>query len=170
MKLRWLEIHAALLLAILVIAGGCKSTTTTSQGSTPPPRQRGGGGGDSAEQVTLNPLDPCPERLHNLAGALLDFLVKYDRLPPTLEDLSPLGQTPLETTCPMTKQKYIYNPSGIKLPPARWAIVYDAAPSHSGMRWVIAFSQGKEGQPPVPAVISIREADFRAASEMPGVR
>src|SRR5687767_13433685 len=115
-----------LYLAGLLLVIGCSSKSTQddrarAEGS--PSGQRNTGS-TMGETVTLNPLDPCPERLHNLAGALLDFLVKYDRLPPTLEDLTPLGQTPLETSCPMSKHKYIYNPNGIKLPPARWAIVY----------------------------------------------
>jgi hypothetical protein len=93
--------------------------------------------------------------------------VQYNRLPPTLEDLTPIKGTPLELTCPLSHQKYIYSPNGVKLPPGRWAIVYDPAPSHSGYRWVIVISPGKEGQPPVPAVIAVSEAEFKEATELP---
>ena len=118
---------------------------------------------------TLSPLDPCPERLHDIAGALLNFLAQYGRLPPALEDLPPLRPgTPLVLTCPQSNQKYIYNPDGIKLPPNRWAVVYDAAPSHSGYRWVIIFAEPKQaGHAPVPTVVAISEAEFKAASELP---
>jgi hypothetical protein len=143
-----------------VLAGGCKSQQTSAGSNSSNKQQRG-------RVQTLSASDPCPERLHNLAGAILSFLVRYDRLPPTLEDLTPIKGTPLELTCPASGQKYIYNPNGVKLPPGRWAIVYDAAPSHYGARWVIVFSPGKEGQPPVPAVISISEEEFKAATELP---
>jgi len=153
-----------LVVAVLggLLVGGCKSSSTTSSTESPSKQTAKG-------TRALSATDPCPERLHNLAGAILNFLVQYDRLPPTLEDLTPIKGTPLELTCPTSNQKYIYNPNGVKLPPGRWAIVYDAAPSHSGMRWVIVFSPGREGQPPVPAVIAISEAEFKAATELPGL-
>ncbi|HEV8291019.1 MAG TPA: hypothetical protein VGP94_03825 [Tepidisphaeraceae bacterium] len=119
----------------------------------------------------LSPLDPCPERLHDLAGALLNFLVQYNRLPPTLEDLPAIkGGTPLVLTCPLSNQKYIYNPNGIKFPPNRWAIVYDPAPSHSNYRWAIVFSEPTQrGGAPIPSILAIPENEFRAASEFPSV-
>jgi hypothetical protein len=158
------RVYMLIVVALFAAAvGGCKS------GGSAAPSAASSSGQNAKTAQAPNPTDPCPERLHNLAGALLQFLVQYDRLPPTLEDLTPLKGTTLETACPATNQKYIYNPNGVKLPPARWAIVYDAAPSHSGTRWVIVFSPGKEGQPPVPAVVSISEAEFRAATEMPGL-
>jgi hypothetical protein len=153
------------MMAVLVLgaalAGGCKSQQTSAGSNSSSNQQRGKG------VQTLSASDPCPERLHNLAGAILSFLVRYDRLPPTLEDLTPIKGTPLELTCPASGQKYIYNPNGVKIPPNRWAIVYDAAPSHYGARWMIVFSPGKEGQPPVPAVISVSEEEFKAATELP---
>jgi hypothetical protein len=150
---------AAVVVGLLV--GGCKSSSTTSSSSDSPSKQTAKG------TRTLSATDPCPERLHNLAGAILNFLVQYDRLPPTLEDLTPIKGTALELTCPTSNQHYIYNPNGVKLPPGRWAIVYDAAPSHAGMRWVIVFSPGREGQPPVPAVIAVSEAEFKEATQLP---
>src|SRR4051812_36711342 len=152
---------AALVVFGGLLTGGCKSSTTSSEAGGSPQRGRPAQG--------TSATDPCPERLHDLAGAILNFLVQYDRLPPTLEDLKPVGGTTLELTCPASGQKYIYTPNAIKLPPGRWAIVYDSAPVHSGMRWVIVFSPGKDGQPPVPAVIAITEAEFKAATELPGL-
>jgi hypothetical protein len=154
------RLHLLTLAGLIATAlAGCKSDSkpgpaTWGRESAPPP-------------VALSPTDPCPERLHNLAGALLDWLVQYDRLPPSLEDLKPLKGTTLEISCPQAQQKYIYNPHGIKIAPNRWGIVYDASPSHSGTRWMIVFSPGKENQPPVPSVISVTESQFKAATEMP---
>jgi hypothetical protein len=119
--------------------------------------------------AALSPLDPCPERLQDLAGAMLNFLVQYGRLPPTLEDLQPVkGAAPLILTCPLSKQKYVYDPNGIKFPPNRWAVVYDPAPSHSNYRWAIVFSEARQqGATPIPSVLAIPESEFKAASQMP---
>ena len=150
-----------LLSSILFLAAGCKSNTTTS---TPQPQS------PAKQMAALSPLDPCPERLQDLAGALLNFMAQYNRLPPSLEDLPAIKPgTPLALTCPLSNQKYIYNPNGIKIG-SGWAVVYDALPSHSNYRWAIVFAEAKQaGHAPVPTVIAISEADFRAASQIPNV-
>src|SRR6266436_7079740 len=155
----WVVLWIAVLFVSLV--AGCKSTTTSTSSTQP-------------QQVTkpmaaLSPLDPCPERLQDLAGALLSFMAQYNRLPPTLEDLPPMKPgTPPALTCPLSNQKYIYNPDGIKFSGNRWAVVYDPAPSHSNYRWAIVFAAAKQqGHAPVPTVIAISEAEFKAASELP---
>ena len=96
-------------------------------------------------------------------------MAQYNRLPPTLEDLPPMKPgTPLALTCPLSNQKYIYNPDGIKFSGNRWAVVYDPAPSHSNYRWAIVFAPPKQqGHAPVPSVTAIGEAEFKAASELP---
>jgi hypothetical protein len=145
----------------VVVAAGCKSTTTST--TTPQPQS------SNRTPQALSPFDPCPERLQDLAGALLNFMSQYNRLPPTLEDLSPIKpSTPLALTCPLSNQKYIYNPNGIKFSQGRWAVVYDPAPSHSNYRWAIVFAEPKQaGHAPVPTVIAISEAEFKAATELP---
>ena len=144
----------------IALAAGCKSTTTT-------PATRVGTA--DVHQGLLSPLDPCPERLHDIAGALLNFLVQYNRLPPTLEDLPPVrGGAPLVLSCPLSNQKYIYNPDGIKIGFNRWAVVYDPAPSHSNYRWAIVFSEpGQRGGTPIPSILAIPESEFKAATEFP---
>jgi hypothetical protein len=146
---------------LVFIAAGCKSTTTST--TTPQAQQ------PTKQMEALSPLDPCPERLQDLAGALLNFMAQYNRLPPTLEDLPPMKPgTPLALTCPLSNQKYIYNPDGIKFSGNRWAVVYDPAPSHSNYRWAIVFAAPKQpGHAPVPTVIAIGEPDFRAAAQIP---
>ncbi|HEV8378052.1 MAG TPA: hypothetical protein VGP99_04325 [Tepidisphaeraceae bacterium] len=148
---------------LVVLVAGCKSTTTSTTSSQPQSPNR--------PMQALSPLDPCPERLHDIAGALLNFLVQYNRLPPTLEDLPPIkGGTPLVLSCPLSNQKYMYNPDGIKFPPNRWAIVYDPAPSHSNYRWAIVFSESsKQGQAPIPSVLAIPESEFKAATAFPTI-
>jgi hypothetical protein len=145
----------------VAIASGCKSTTT----STPTPQPQA----SNRQPQALSPLDPCPERLQDLAGALLNFMAQYNRLPPTLEDLPPIKPgAPLALTCPLTNQKYIYNPDGIKVSGNRWAVIYDPAPSHSNYRWAIVFAAPKQpGHAPVPTVIAISEPEFQAMSEFP---
>jgi hypothetical protein len=147
----------------LALAAGCSSRTAST--TTAQPQQ------PTRPMQALSPLDPCPERLHDIAGALLNFLVQHGRLPPTLEDLPPIRTgTPLVLSCPLTNQKYIYNPNGIKVPPNRWAIVYDPAPSHSNYRWSIVFSESsQQGQAPIPSVLAIPESEFKAASELPSL-
>src|SRR5881394_621086 len=153
--------RAASLLLLALTLVGCKSTTTSTTTSRPQEQPK------SAQ--ALSPLDPCPERLQDLAGALLGFLAQYNRLPPTLDDLPPLKPgVPLALVCPASHLPYIYNPNGIKFGSSGWAVVYDAAPSHSNYRWAIVFAQAKQpGHAPVPTVIAIREADFKAAAEVP---
>jgi len=149
---------------LLIFIAGCKSPTTNSS-TSPTPKSTPG----RAAVQPLSPFDPCPERLHDLAGALLNFLVQYNRLPPTLEDLPPIrGGQPVALTCPLTNHKYIYNPDGIKFSGNRWAIVYDSAPSHSNYRWTIVFSEpSQRGGAPIPSVLAIPESEFRAATELP---
>src|SRR3954470_14379092 len=111
-------------LLLVGLVAGCKSTTTSTTPSYPQPNKQ--------PMAALSPLDPCPERLHDLAGALLNFMVQYGRLPPTLEDLSPVkGATAPVLSCPLTNEKYVYNPNGIKIAPNQWVIVHDAGPYHA---------------------------------------
>jgi hypothetical protein len=84
--------------------------------------------------------DPCAERLHDLAGALLLFYSRYGRLPKQLEDLSPTGNaaktTPLK--CPVSNLPYLYASDGIPLSGYKdRLIVWDAQPCHNRNRWVI---------------------------------
>src|SRR5258705_8609233 len=87
---------------LIFLAAGCKSTTTSTTTSQPQASNR--------QPQALSPFDPCPERLQDLAGALLNFMSQYNRLPPTLEDLPPIKpRTPLSLTCALSNPKYIYN-------------------------------------------------------------
>jgi hypothetical protein len=148
---------------LVALLAGCKSTTTSTTTSQPQASNR--------QPEALSSLDPCPERLQDLAGALLNFMAQYNRLPPTLEDLPPIKPgVPLALTCPLTNKRYIYDPDGIKFSNNRWAVVYDPAPSHSNYRWAIVFAAPKQqGHAPVPTVIAISEAEFKAATEFPTI-
>jgi hypothetical protein len=112
------------------------------------------------------PLDPCPERLQDLAGHCSTSR-QYSRLP-TLEDLPPLKPgTPLALTCPLTNQKYIYNPDGIKFSNNRWAVVYDPTPSHSNYRWAIVFAALPNRPRPGSLGYGHRRGRIGAATEFP---
>ena len=162
-----------LLFSIPLVGVGCTSETTSNRPAAQQHKSTSSNTVSKAPQRTaaLSPSDPCPERLHDIAGALLNFLVQHGRLPPTLEDLQPMkGESALVLTCPLTNQKYIYNPNGINFPPNRWVVVYDAAPSHNGYRWGIAFSEpSQQGQAPIPSVLAILESEFKSASEIPSL-
>jgi hypothetical protein len=90
---------------------------------------------------SLDSLDPCAMRLHDLCEPLLLYYVKNRRLPPSLEELalvSGFEQIPL--TCPVSNRQYQYDPAGktLKGSPDAQVILYDATPAHGGNRWAIA--------------------------------
>src|ERR1051325_5450444 len=103
-----------LLSSILLLGAGCTSETTSNRSGAQQHKSTSSNtvSKTPVHTAALSPSDPCPERLHDIAGALLNFLVQYNRLPPSLEDLKPMkGESALVLTCPLTNQKYIYNPN-----------------------------------------------------------
>ncbi len=122
---------------------------------------------DPAEQlkqpVGLSNTDPCAMRMHDICGALLLYYFQHAELPERLQDLTALPglDAPLEFTCPESKQPYIYESRGIAIPERKsFVIVYDPAPSHSGMRWAILIEQPVPGEPLVTKVIPLAERFF----------
>ncbi len=88
--------------------------------------------------------DACAERLHDIAGQLLWYYAQHRRLP---QDLSQISTDAAKPVCPVCKKPYIYNPAGQAVPnlSAR-AIVWDAEPCHSGIRWGIVMESSGQGQ------------------------
>jgi hypothetical protein len=128
----------AVLLA--TVAGGCQTPATA--------RSKPG-----AE------IDPCAERLHDLCGHLLLYASLHGQLPERLADLKRVSTDPLPVpTCPVSGMPYVYNPEGLAVPgrPGR-LVLYDAAPSHCGMRWGILADAAAEGQPLTARVILLPE-------------
>ena len=109
---------AAVALAIALAAAGCR--TTAPEDRRPSVR-----------------MDACAERLHDACGQLLLYYSLHQRLPETLDALATLGApAPLPLVCPVSGKPYVYRPEGLAVPaqPGR-LVLYDAEPSHSGMRW-----------------------------------
>lgn len=116
---------------VLAMAAGC---ATQPQPSAPALRPAAGPQDDS-----------CAERLHDLAGQLLMFYVQHHQLP---KDLSELGPDAPKPVCPVSKEPYVYNPQGLAVPNlSALAIVWDAQPCHSGVRWGILMEPPSPGHP-----------------------
>ena len=87
-------------------------------------------------------------------------------MPADLAELQALAVGPkVEYTCPASGKPYLYRPDGVEIPghPGR-AVVFDPAPSHSGLRWAIVLSAGA-GNLPVAKVILLPDGPFRAAAK-----
>jgi len=152
---------ASVVLALLI--GGCGGPNSSR------PQAQAQSSVDTAKMVELNSyLDPCATRLHSIEGALLDYYVSYHHWPASLQELRPIGNETLELACPVSGKPYIYNRLGMERPgDARKLLVYDATPAHQGTRWGIAMDRDLTGGNPVPEVISIPEAQFRAYRPAP---
>jgi hypothetical protein len=117
----------------------------------------------SPSAQTLSPTDPCASRLHEMCGGFLFYYVAHHRLPDRLEDLRQ-AEPDLATTpfvCPVSNLPYIYEPAGRILAgyDGRF-IVFDAAPTHLGMRWAISIIEPMAGGPLVTKVIAVPEDKF----------
>ena len=104
--------------------------------------------GDSrAEAVApISNTDACATRLHDLCEPLLLYYATRHEIPARLEDLRQMpGFTELDLRCPVSRLPYVYNPVGIQTGDDQpRLVIYDAAPSHSGMRWAIAIVEPKD--------------------------
>ena len=150
-------ICGSLLLAVVAL-GGCASD-----------KGKPGGGGDSASLDGKLPTaqikndDECAGRLHDICEPLLLYYVTRHQLPARLEDLRQLrGFADLELSCPVSKLSYVYNPVGIiTLDNQPRMICYDAAPSHSGMRWAITVVEPRDNSGNLVAkVVAVPESAF----------
>ena len=116
----------------------------------------------SGDFATNSFEDACATRLVDIEGALLEYYVTMHHWPASLDELKPLSSTPLELTCPVSKQRYIYNPLGLEGPAdPRKLIVYDALPSHNNARWGIMLGHDVNSPTPALDVKLIPEASFR---------
>jgi hypothetical protein len=160
-----------LLLAMLVLLlAGCQqqqpaprpssSARDTGNVIEPPQSQ-----GDSrAEAVApISNTDACATRLHDLCEPLLLYYVTRHELPARLEDLRQVpGFSELDLRCPVSRLPYVYNPVGIQTGDDQpRLVIYDAAPSHSGMRWAIAIVEPKDpANALVAKVVAVPEGRF----------
>jgi len=114
-------------------------------------------------------VDPCAERLHDICGQLLLYYAGNKRLPRTLAELTTTGSQHVRPlVCPVSGKPYVYNPDGLRLPgrPGR-LVLYDAAASHSGMRWGIFVSDPEGDRPFTARVILLPQESLSSADKQP---
>ncbi len=143
---------------VTTLLAGCTTTQTKSERRGLPARSDGGLPGP------LSLDDPCAERLHNLIGPILQYVVINKRLPDSLEEVKPFGDVidPVVLTCPVSNEPYVYVPKGLTHEKQKnLVIVHDATPAHDGRRWCITMAPHQPGQPMSLEVIDIPEVFFR---------
>ncbi len=141
--------HLLPVVAVLLLIAGCQSVQKPTRGS-------------SAAPQTV--VDPCSARLHDIGGAILMYYALHRQMPPRLQDVATLGDidAPLEFTCPVSGQPYIYNPRGLAIPGTdKRLIVYDALPAHDGQRRGLLMPPIAPGQAVSTDVQSFPEQLFR---------
>lgn len=108
--------------------------------------------------------DPCAERLHDLCGRILLLYSASGDLPETLEALARVGAGPLPPlVCPSSGQPYIYNREGVRIKGrAGRLVLYDPAPSHTGMRWAVFVETGEGSRPLTTRVVLLPEKSLTA--------
>jgi len=144
----------ALCALLLLVGPGCQTSK--------PARAHPANTDFSGDFATNSFEDACATRLVDIEGALLEYYVTMHHWPASLDELKPLSSTPLELTCPVSKQRYIYNPLGLEgSADPRKLIVYDALPSHNNSRWGIVLGHDVNSPTPALDVKLIPEAAFR---------
>ena len=174
-------VGAAALVAVLLSAfapAGCVSeapkrvdgpATVTTRGKTRPHRtapavKQTPRGVPSGERPN-DPTDPCAVRMHDLSGLMLLYYAVNKHLPDRVEELEPLADAdvPFNATCPVSGRPYVYAPGGLQSSEGgdRYLVLYDAAPSHGGLRWGVFVAPPQAGKPPATWVILMSEQVFR---------
>lgn len=137
-------------LALACLAGGMILATLAAGCRAPAPTNRR----PSTE------VDPCAERLHQVCGPLLLYYATNEKLPDNLATMKTTDPEPMPPlVCPVSGKPYIYNREGLAIPgkPGR-LVLYDAAPSHSGMRWGILAEIVEGPQPLIARAVLVPES------------
>jgi hypothetical protein len=143
------------------LAGGCGGGNDPSSAQRPSPtvKQRSA---DQPRSTGASAWDDCAGQLQNLCGQLFFYYAQKRTLPKTLEELAafpgPHPNVPL--TCPASKQSYVYTPdSQLSAGSLGRIVIHDAAPSHSGHRWVVAVRE-VPGPQLIAEVVRVPESVF----------
>jgi len=168
--------RVALLLLATCVPAGCVSepprrvdgpatvTTRTKPHRTAPTVKQTPRGVPSGERPD-DPTDPCAVRMHDLSGLLLLYYAVNKHLPDRVEELAPLADPDVtfDPTCPLSGRPYVYAPGGLQSSEGgeRYLVLYDAAPSHGGLRWGVFVAPPQAGKPPATWVILMSEQVFR---------
>ena len=150
-------------LILFVTLAGCAAPQTDT------PRKAGAGSGKRASPppavAPITNLDPCATRLHDISGALLLYYQKNRSLPANVDELKQLGTifTSLEFSCPVSKQPYVYIPTGISSPePNAPIVLHDPTPAHDHHRWAISSVEPDSSQGAlVTKVIALPASGYR---------
>lgn len=113
-------------------------------------------------RTVVEPEDPCPKRLHELCGRLLEYYVLHDGwLPGKIEDLNdPKFGPTIPLVCPTTGKPYFYYPDGLQLiNRAGRLIVVEVQPCGPPTRWGILLVM-RPGRKPLPSVIRVKEDEI----------
>lgn len=153
-----MKFHQVAILSLIYALAGCKSVSThpsTSNGS--------GLQTTSINQAPISNTDPCAGKMHDISGAFLMYLLRYNDLPETLDQLAPYAQQMGVTdfSCPVSGAPYVYQRDGILFPEQNARVIlYDPKPSHSNHRWAIILGSPTPEQPPRTKVIALPESFF----------
>src|SRR4051794_5700276 len=139
-----------------LMAAGCQRTVVeqggigsgrpvvTVNGNAAEPEGRPGPKAGSPPSMSIDRAlksDPCSVRMHEISGAMLTYLAMNGRMPAKLEELravTGLGEGPLEFSCPVTGEPYVYVPGGLRGgEDGRVIVLHDRSPDSTGMRWVV---------------------------------
>jgi hypothetical protein len=137
------------------------SPSSSSGQTIEPPQTQPDARADAVAPISNT--DACASRLHDLCEPLLLYYATRHEIPPRLEDLRQMpGFSELDLRCPVSRLPYIYNPVGIQTGDDQpRLVIYDAAPSHSGMRWAIAIVEPKDpANALVAKVVAVPERRF----------
>jgi hypothetical protein len=149
MRMTTTTTHVAMAMLLMIEVAGCAAKSSSSSPAS------------SKSKVTrLNSnTDPCAMRMHDICAPLLLYFGRYQQLPEHIDELAQVpGVEVPELVCPVSKQKYIYNPNGPTGPnPGTRIILYDATPAHAGHRWGIEVREPAPGQAFVTKVVLVPE-------------
>lgn len=121
---------------------------------------------------TITNTDPCATNLHSMIALFYLWYGSHHDLPENLDQLRAIPwDDPVAFTCPVSREPYIYNPSGIvrtsksvvggvETQKNERVIVYDPKPSHMGYRWAITVQEPEEDKAMVAKVILLPESFF----------
>ena len=120
---------------------------------------------DSAAPASHSVLDPCAERLHEIAGRLLLYYSVNKRLPASSDELNSMAGdgSALPLICPASGEAYLYRSQGLSVPgqPGK-LVLYDATAAHHDGRWGIVVSDNAPGSSLITRVVWIDEAVMRS--------
>jgi hypothetical protein len=159
------RVAMALLLMIGVGVAGCGAKaqpTATADRSGKPTTASASSSSKSKSRSKPPPrlnsnTDPCAMRLHDTCAPLLLYFGRYQQLPEKIDELSQVpGVDVPPLVCPVSGEKYVYNPHGpAGTDKGTRIILYDATPAHAGRRWGIQVREAAPGQALVAKVVVV---------------